>query len=296
MYYYKLYGMRVVSDFELLQLINLSEKERMLPPQITILERKFPEEYKRSEECYVDVGKERSIFSNSYCYMLMERGEAIYYEKKESSTEELLNAFLLGWGISVLFYQKDRLAIHCSCVQKDGEAILISGDSGSGKSTATSELLKHGYSLVADDIAVVRPFGEKGLLVAPAFPYQKICRDALPEDMWSSDRVVYIDENRDKFLVPYQGSFSEEEVLVRAMYILEIFPGEKAELKELAGGEKFRACMNSLFIKPLLGEKLYAPENGSRVLEFASRLPVYRIKRPVGKDTKMEVVDFINCQ
>ena len=118
----------------------------------------------------------------------------------------------------------------------------------------------------------------------------------MPEDMRSSDRVVYIDENRDKFLVPYQGSFSEEEVLVRAMYILEIFPGEKAELKELAGGEKFRACMNSLFIKPLLGEKLYAPENGSRVLEFASRLPVYRIKRPVGKDTKMEVVDFINCQ
>ena len=57
MYYYKLYGMRVVSDFELLQLINLSEKERMLPPQITISERKFPEEYKRSEECYVEIGR-----------------------------------------------------------------------------------------------------------------------------------------------------------------------------------------------------------------------------------------------
>lgn len=293
MYYYKLYGMRVLSDFRFPQLITLSEEEKAQEPQITILEKKVPKEIKKEEECYVEIGKEQSILSNSYCYLLMEQGQAIYYEKKEAATKELLNAFLLGWGISILFFQRGQLAIHCSCVEKDGSAILISGNSGSGKSTITAELLKNGYALMADDIAVVTTKGKTELFVAPAFPYQKLCRDALSERMLEQKDWIYIDENKDKFLVPYEGKFMTSEVPVQAMYILELSAEGEVEGRELTGGEKFQACMESLFVKPLMGKQLYAAENGMRVLDFASRLPVYGIKRPVGKDSREKVLEYI---
>lgn len=294
MYAYKLYGMRLVSDFPLKQLVEQTEAEKEQPPQITIMEQLFPEEYKREQDCYVEIGMEQSLLSNSYCYLWIERGEYIYYERKAAVTETLLTAFLLGWGMSLLFYQRGQLAIHCSCVEKDGRAVLISGNSGSGKSTITGELLKNGYSLMADDIAVVTAKDEKKLYTAPAFPYQKLCRDVLDEEKVKQGNLIYIDEDRDKFLVPYQGKFLDEEIPVQAMYILELTTEEAVAGKELAGGEKFRACMDSLFLKPLLGEQLYSVENGMRVLDFASRIPVHLIRRPVGKDSRKEILEYIS--
>lgn len=293
MYYYKLYGKRVFSDFRFPQLVELPEAEKALAPQITISESPVPEEKKRAEDCYVEIEKETGFLSNSYCYLWIEGGMRISYERKKAATEELLNAYLLGWGMSILFYQRGEPAIHCSCIEKEGRAILISGNSGSGKSTATEALLKKGWSLMADDITVVTLQGTKELYAAPAFPYQKLCRDAMSREMLEQETTIYIDENKDKFLVPYNGTFTKEELPVRAMYILELSAGKEVEGTELAGGEKFLACMESLFIKPLLGEQLYSVENGMRMLDFASRIPVYRIKRPIGKDSRKEITEYI---
>lgn len=293
MYYYKLYGMGVRSDFQLVQLLTLSEEEWKAMSQITIREKPFPDEYKRQRECYSQIDRSRSILSNSYCYLFIENGETICYEKKEKATDELLNAFILGWGMAILFYQRGQLAIHCSCVEKDGRAILISGNSGSGKSTITAELLKRGYSLMADDMVVVT-FAEDGkVLAAAAFPYQKLCRDALGASGVSEEELIYIDEGKDKFLVPYKGVFIEEMVPVQAMYVLACLQNGEVNARELVGGDKFHACMQSLFLKPLLGEGLYAPENGAIVLDLASRIPVYEVERPVGKDTREEVLKLI---
>ena len=293
MYYYKLYGMRLASDFELVQLVTLSEQEQKLAPQITILEKPFPKEYKREQDCYSEIKKEQSILSNSYCYLLMEAGERIFYERKEKATDKLLNAYILGWGIAILCYQRGLLAIHCACVEKDGSAILISGDSGSGKSTITGELLKCGYTLMADDITVIATEGKDSVVAAPAFPYQKLCRDALSGEELADEGVLYIDEDKDKFLVPYRGRFCKEALPVKAMYVLGLSVDNAVKVEELVGGDKFRVCMNSLFLKPLLGAQLYAVENGIQVLEFASRIPVYSIKRPVWKDSRDEIRNII---
>jgi HPr kinase/phosphorylase len=45
--------------------------------------------------------------------------------------------------------------LHGSCVSKDGDAILLVGPSGSGKSDLVLRLLSHGFELVADDQVMV---------------------------------------------------------------------------------------------------------------------------------------------
>lgn len=292
MFHYKLYGMHIVSDFELPQLISLSGAESDLLPQITIQERELPKEYKREQECYFVIDKEKSYVSNSYCYLLMENGVKLFYEKKENATPQLLNAYLLGWGIATLVYQRGELGIHCSCVKKDGRAILISGNSGSGKSTVTNELLKRGYSFMADDMSVVKMTEEEAIATA-AFPYQKLCRDAAQACGMPYEEMIYVDEDKDKFLVPCKDIFEDKPAPVKAMVILTRTKEDRINVQELIGADKFRACMDSLFLSPLLGEDLYKPENGVRVMKFASRIPLYQISRPVGRNTKEEIMEEI---
>lgn len=50
------------------------------------------------------------------------------------------------------------LGLHACCVVRDNRSVLLIGPNGSGKTTLTMELLLRGWSLVAEDLAIV----EKG--------------------------------------------------------------------------------------------------------------------------------------
>jgi HPr kinase/phosphorylase len=54
--------------------------------------------------------------------------------------------------------------MHGSCASRDGQAVLLIGPSGSGKSDLVLRLLGRGFQLVADD----RVFIQDGMVSAPA--------------------------------------------------------------------------------------------------------------------------------
>lgn len=85
----------------------------------------------------------------------------------------------------------------------------------------TCGLLERGYRLLADDMAVVQTFSGKKdsrelALVYPAFPYQKLCRDAAVRRGYALEKLLYINEEKDKFLVPWKGDFLTEPEPVQA--------------------------------------------------------------------------------
>ena len=51
--------------------------------------------------------------------------------------------------------ENKTLTCHAACLSKDGEAILLLGTKGSGKTTMALNLLTNGYSLVSNDICVI---------------------------------------------------------------------------------------------------------------------------------------------
>ena len=284
MYYYRIYGMQLASDIALRQLPAVSAGEEF--PQITVSEAPFPDTLKADSVCYSHIAADVSYLSNSHCYLLVKGGTRIFYERKKDATDALLSSYLLGWGISMLLHQQNKLAIHGSCVSGPKGAILLCGDSGSGKSTLTTALLEKGYCLMADDITMLDCSDEASVSAYAAFPYQKLCRDAVRRLGISEEELIYIDEAKDKFLVPYRGYFPTGPVPVQAMIMLSLSDTDRVFSAEVTGIAKFQACMNSLFLRPLLGEALYTPENGVRGLTLASRIPVFHIIRPVGYDTR----------
>ena len=57
--------------------------------------------------------------------------------------------------------------IHASTVALEGQAVLISGSSGSGKSDLTLRLLDRGFTLVSDDQTIVKREGDRLVASAP---------------------------------------------------------------------------------------------------------------------------------
>ncbi len=53
--------------------------------------------------------------------------------------------------INQLMGKYDYFAVHASCVQFNGAGIILSGNSGRGKSTAVFALLQHGFKVLSDE-------------------------------------------------------------------------------------------------------------------------------------------------
>lgn len=295
-FYYGIYGKTIVSDLYFPQLVVLPERVEedadiviragVLPPELKELEKQKSWEF----------GDTVSWLSNLTCRFLVENGRTITYELKDGGKEAALRNYLLGFGLSMLHLQRGEMAIHCSALQKDGKAILISGNSGSGKSTTTAALLEQGFTLLADDVAVVRE--ENGRMICyPAFPYQKLCRNVVEQGDYDRQKLIYINEDKDKFLVPYEGPFTLDGKELCAFFCLGVLqPDATLRMEEIVGIQKLHACVNNLFLRRLMGEERYSPFIGSRCLEIASKVRMFFIGRPDGADTLKERVNYITEQ
>lgn len=290
MNHYKIYGMHFTSDFTFIQLEILSGKEAEEPVIFTVSEGSVPEEYKSEKSCYSRIGKPVSYLANHTCYLLVENGNRVVYERKPGAEDNNLNAYLLGWGLAMLCFQQGKASIHCSCVADKDGAILISGRSGSGKSTMTTAFLKAGYTLVADDMAVVAPDDTGKICALPAFPYQKLCRDAAENGGMDLKELIYIDEKKDKFLIPYKGIFPTEPIPIRAMLILDWNAQKGVEVNRIEGVNKLYACIDALFLKVLFKENLRCVENVTACLQLASGVPIYAVNRTKEYDTPQDVL------
>lgn len=288
MFNYRLFGYKIATDIEFPQLIEDKEYGDV---DITIAKGEIPEEIKiKEEELYFEFGERISWLVNSTTWLLVEEGCRITYALKENASVMKLRNYILGFGISMVGHQRGKVTMHCGVVGDEKGAVLIAGESGAGKSTLTSAFLERGYYLMADDIALVEMDDNRQIVARSAFPYQKLCRNEALRQGYNLDELIYINEAKDKFLVPYCGEFPLHAVPVRALVILNVIDGDLVNVKELQGIAKFHACVENLFLRHLLGTQKYAPYIGQKCLEIASGVPVYVVGRPEEKDTISEVV------
>lgn len=289
MYTYQLFGLKLKTDLEFKQLItDIGYGE----PDVTITSGSIPEDIiqKETKRKY-EFGEKISWLSNKTCRLMVESGNQIIYSLKEGGNSEYLRNYILGWGMSMLALQRGILAIHCSAVTGERGAILICGESGAGKSTMTTAFLENGYRLMADDMAFVEVKPGEKALASPAFPYQKLCRDAALAKGYNLDELIYIDEDKDKFLVPYREEFQLDTVPVRGMLVLGVINGDEVLTREVIGLNRFHMVANNLFLRHLLGEQKYEPRTGQLCLNMAAAVPIEFIGRPAGYDTAREVME-----
>ncbi|MBO6239435.1 MAG: hypothetical protein J6O61_00980 [Butyrivibrio sp.] len=298
---YKLFGLVIESDIDFLQLMLADQNDSN--DVVTVHAGKISEIVDKElegESVNYKVGLEFSCFRNSYGYYVINGGNEIIYESKEGVDLEAIKAFILGYCIAMLLLHKRTLSIHCSAVCDDNSdndgAILITGESGAGKSSLTRKLIECGYKVMSDDIAAIKKVtldGEEKCLVYPAFPYQKLCRNEVEKRSFDSDEIIYINEDKDKFLVPLKDTFIKEPRKLKGMIFLTVCDEKEINVQRLSGIMQLMALKQNLFLRKFYGDWQKDPEILQLCLQISEKCPVYLIKRPKEGDTLSEIAEKV---
>ena len=94
---------------------------------------------------------------------------AVKYDRTIMSTSEDTSTFMADLISMLRNAMAPRVTLHGVLVEVYGEGLLITGDSGVGKSETALELIKRGHRLIADDAVEIRRISRETLIgTAPA--------------------------------------------------------------------------------------------------------------------------------
>lgn len=86
---------------------------------------------------------------------LVENGTTITIDPAQGADNRIICKILQMTPLAALMYQKGVIAFHAAAVVHKNRTLLLAGRSGAGKSTLLIELLNRGWTMLADDLAIV---------------------------------------------------------------------------------------------------------------------------------------------
>ena len=89
---------------------------------------------------------------------------AVKYDRTVLATDEDTSTFMADLISMLRSEMAPRMTMHGVLVEVYGEGLLITGDSGVGKSETALELIKRGHRLIADDAVIVRRISRDTLI------------------------------------------------------------------------------------------------------------------------------------
>jgi HprK-related kinase A len=97
----------------------------------------------------------------------------------------------MGMNLQMALGWRRHLILHASCVEKDGRALVMTGESGSGKSTLSALLGERGWRFLGDEFALVDPVTGAMLPFPRAVSLKnsaiKVAMDHIPADRFGPE-------------------------------------------------------------------------------------------------------------
>ena len=291
MYYYTMFYQNIASDFEIKEAICISKPENI---DIYVEEKEPPQEvFDDIEKGFFDgFKKDRMWFyvKNLAIYYIENGNHIIVHTFKSCNNEMTKVTFLTGLGMAIALTQKGYVPMHGGAICVNDGGYIVTGYSGSGKSSTMTQLRAKGGIFMADDIAVIDC---SSMELLPGFPVQKLCGNMVEKLELDKSKLIYIGEERDK----YEQLLSENEYLYEKRPIKGIFQickhgGDELKCYEVIGNEKLKIIANNIFCIFFVKNFPMDAENMIKYLKIAQGVKVYRIERPDGKDTLESISEY----
>lgn len=213
---------------------------------------------------------------------LVTDGRQITVDPAPGASEAAVARFAMMTPLAALWYQRGQLALHAAAglPPTGGGAILLAGDSGAGKSSLLAALLQQGWTMLADDLAVVEVAGDGAPVVRPTPAPLRLWPDAqqevgaLPEEAGIS-------------------GVSPQSRPISAIYWLTVHNGSRLETETLTGAARFRALGSLLYNSRIADALLDKAAYLSCASRLAQTVPVIRLRRPRGRWSVPELAEVI---
>jgi hypothetical protein len=147
-------------------------------------------------------------------------GRRIVCRQWSDASDESFHVYLLGRSISFALVKLGIEPLHATAVVVDGEAIAFLGDSGYGKSSLAAGFVAAGYSILTDDLLVLRKLSQ-GFLAYPGPPRVKLFPQMARMVLGSSVDGTPMNTLTRKLILPLnESSTCTDPVPLGAMYSL----------------------------------------------------------------------------
>lgn len=230
-----------------------------------------------------DVGR---FYAHDGCEVIM--------EVAEPADESRIRLFLLGTCMGAILYQRGIIPLHGSCVCKDGEALVITGISGAGKSTTAAEFLTRGWKLMSDDITPIIELD--GVIHAQStYPGQKMWEDTIARSQSDSsvvENVIREEDGREKYQLYAGENYINATVPIR--YGVFLIPEQEGLLfDEAIGFTKADILMRNLYRAFLAIDSKGKSRQLGMCIRLGQQLRLFIVRRPQNESTETQIVDWI---
>jgi hypothetical protein len=153
-------------------------------------------------------------------FLVSRNGREILYHLHNRATLESFSVYMLGQVLSFSLISLGADPLHGTTVVVDGEAVVLLGDCGYGKSTLGAALLARGLKLVTDDLVVLEKT-DVGWMVQPGVPRIKLFPAAARRLLGSEVSGTPMNRGTSKLILPLGARrVSSRPVPVKALYVL----------------------------------------------------------------------------
>ncbi len=296
-YKYLIYGLKVESEIEIEEAYVQDFQEE---PDLRVVCGVMPKEI---QDLYPDSTEDEYHSAlSSYGFTFRIANVADYLVEETTITVDVfknadkfaVTSFLFGSAFGYCLILRKHVMLHGGAVSKYGKGIIITGNSGAGKSTVSDCLLSDGYLFIADDSC---PLSKRDgrFHIDLAYPQQKLCRDAALNRGYDLSKLIYINEDRDKFALRLTEGFLPEGASFDYLFELVIAEDDKLSIRHIKGHEKLMLLMRNVY-RGEDGLHMWGvpPEFMKKFVEVAAQVEIYQIARPQNLDTLSEMVEFID--
>lgn len=224
----------------------------------------------------------------------VDKGREIRVWLAAGAAQKDVEIFLLGPVWAALCHQRGVLPLHASAVLCKHGIVAFAGNRGTGKSTTAASMGLLGYDVLADDMLPVS-FDQN--LEPGAWPYLrrlKLKSDALTNLELTSTEVVSDTLDADKFFVHPSRQSRDMWAKLHRVYVLENDPSASAlSVESIKGVNAICALIDQTYHFQFVIDSRQYREHLDRCAQIASKVSLYRVRRPPGKQLSKEFWRFL---
>lgn len=295
-YYYKIYGLILKSPFKFSELVEIEKninKDVDVTIQISIIDKRITSNLEK--------GIDHSFEENDSWFSVKEtaiyhvkNGNEIIVEPKCTDINKI-KCFILGSAFGIILIQRKIVAIHGGTILINNKGIIITGKMGAGKSTLTSGLRLKGYKFLADDVSVITK-ESNSIFVNPAYPQQKLCKDAAIKFGLNIKDLLLLDEDREKYAIPSRDKFHLNKSKLNCIFEILVNDNEinkSVVVEEVMGVEKLNRIIDNIYRVEIAKKIGIKGKYFVNILDIAKDIKYFKILRPKGVFSINEQINLI---
>ncbi len=211
-------------------------------------------------------------------------------------TIEDLATYLLGPIMGFVLRRRGILSLHASAVCVDGQAVVLCGESESGKSTTAAALALQGIPVLCEDIAALTKEGDR-LQVEAGYPRICLWPDAVGNLYGTADALPLLTPAWGKRYLPLDGGSAKFEPHGRplsAIYLLapRVSRSDAPRIEDLSARESLLELVQNTYMNWLLNRTQRSAEF-DLLSRLVTQVPVRRIVPHTDADRIGALCDLI---